>query len=194
MSYISALWDEVKADVIRNCFRKAAFDVWNDLEEADSSPLKDEDLQNFPDYATVDDDLVTICTRTLDEMIAEATTVVNEKEEDSKQDEENGQVEDDEPRQTTALTACLQHLNELRKVLTSLDHADEMLSYANKIDNFLAAIHFQNLKQMKIDTFSPAHHKNNKFQYVLLLLFCIVNALCFFFFFFLNDEQCTVNK
>ena len=144
MNYISTSWDEIKPDVIKNCFCKAAFDVWNDLEEADSSPLEDEDfqtLQNFPDYATVDDNLITSCTRTLDEMIAEATTVVNAKEEDSEQEEENGQVEDNEPTPTPTVTAGLPHLNELQKVLTSLEHADEILIYSTKIDNFLAAIH-----------------------------------------------------
>ena len=40
----------------------------------------------------------------------------------------NGQVEDDEPTSTPAVTAGLQHLIELRKVLTSLEHADETLS------------------------------------------------------------------
>ena len=86
MNYISASWDEIKSDVIRNCFQRAAFDMWNDLEETDSSPLEEEDfqtLQNFPDYAMVDDNLVTSCTWTLDEMIAVAMTVVNANEEDS---------------------------------------------------------------------------------------------------------------
>ena len=63
-------------------------------------------------------------------------------------------MEDDDL--TPTVTAGLQHLNELRKVLTSLEHVDEMLSYANKINNFLAAMHIQNLKQMKIDTFFPS--------------------------------------
>ena len=45
---------------------------------------------------------------------------------------------------------------ELQKVLTSLEHADEMLSYANKIGNFLAAMHIQNFKQTKIDTYLPS--------------------------------------
>ena len=53
-------------------------------------------------------------------------------------------MEDDDL--TPTVTAGLQHLSELRKMLTSLEHADEILSYANKIDNFLVAIHIQNLK------------------------------------------------
>ena len=125
MTFFWFLWYEIKLDVIRNCFWKAAFDVWNNLEKVDSSPLEDEDfqtLQNFPDYAMADDDYLTSCTRTLDEMIADAMTVVNAKEED------NGQVEDDLPTPTPTVTSGLQHLSELWKVLTSLQHADEMLS------------------------------------------------------------------
>ena len=112
MNDISTLWDEIKPDVIRNCFQKAVFDVWNNLVEADSSPLEGEDfqtLQNFPDYAMVDDDLVTSCTLTLDEIVADAITVLNAKKKNSEQEEENGQVEDDEP--TT--TISLQHLSDL---------------------------------------------------------------------------------
>ena len=144
MNYISTSWDEIKPNVIRNYFQKAVFDVWNDLEEADSSPLEDEGfqiLQNFPDYAMVNDDLVTSCSLTLDEMIADAIAVVNVKEEDSKQEKENEQMKDNELTPTPTVTAGFQHLSELRKVLASLKHTDEMLTYANKIDNFPSAIH-----------------------------------------------------
>ena len=78
MNYISTSWDQIKPDVTRNSFQKAAFDVWNDLEEVDSSPLEDENiqtLQNFPDNAAVDNNLVTCCYWTLDEMITDATTI-----------------------------------------------------------------------------------------------------------------------
>lgn len=42
---------------------------------------------------------------------------------------------------------------EIRKLLASLKHAEEMLSNVNKIENSLTAIHTQNLKQTKIDLF-----------------------------------------
>ena len=54
--------------------------MWNDLEQTNSSLLKDEDfqaLQNFPHYSTVEDDLMTSSTRTLDEMICDGVTVEN---------------------------------------------------------------------------------------------------------------------
>lgn len=147
--YISAAWDEIKPDVIINCFRKAAFGVLNDYEQADSSPLEDEDfqlLQNFADYATVDDELVTSSTRTLDEIIADTNLTKNKKEDDD-------QEEEDDPHNsvsTTTITAGLQHLLEIRKVLSSVENSEEMFSYVNKIENFLAEMHSQNL-QTKID-------------------------------------------
>ena len=98
MNYTSTSWDKIKPNVIRYCFQKVAFYVWNFLEEAGSSPLENEDfqtLQNFPDYAMVDNDLVTSCTWTLDGMITDAMTMVNAKEENNEQQEENRQVEDD---------------------------------------------------------------------------------------------------
>ena len=58
---------------------------------------------------------------------------MNAKVKDSEQQDKNGQVEYDEstPMPTT-VTANLQHLSELRKMLTSFEDADEMLSYADK--------------------------------------------------------------
>ncbi|KAJ8939054.1 hypothetical protein NQ318_007685 [Aromia moschata] len=47
----------------------------NETDTTDSTPTETEEiLQNFPDYATVDDALITSNTRTIDDMIADATT------------------------------------------------------------------------------------------------------------------------
>jgi len=90
--YVSAAWDEIKPNIIINCFRKAGFCVLNDFEQADTSPLEEKDfqlLQNFADYATVDDGLVTSRTRTLlDKVIADTTLVENEKEDDDQEEED----------------------------------------------------------------------------------------------------------
>ena len=59
----------------------------------------------------------------------------------SGQQEENGKVEDDNPTLTPTVNSDFQSLSELLKVLFSLELAYEILSYANKIDNLLAAIH-----------------------------------------------------
>lgn len=70
----------------------------------------------------------------LDEMICDAAIVDNAKEKDDKS--------------VLTLTVGLQYLGELQKVLSSMEHAEEKLSY-NKNDNFIAVTHIQNLKQTK---------------------------------------------
>ncbi|KAJ8935579.1 hypothetical protein NQ318_000846, partial [Aromia moschata] len=66
---------EIDPLVIKNCFRKAAFGFSDETDTTDSTPTETEEiLQNFPDYATVDDALITSNTRTIDDMIADATT------------------------------------------------------------------------------------------------------------------------
>jgi hypothetical protein len=52
---------------------------------------------------------------------------------------------------TPTITASLQHLLEIRKVLLSVENSEEMLGCFNKIENFLFETHCQNLKQSKID-------------------------------------------
>lgn len=64
----------------------------NNSEQADSSPLEEADFQllkNFVDYATVNDELVTSSTRTLDEIIADTNLVENEKEDDDQEEDQD---------------------------------------------------------------------------------------------------------
>ncbi|XP_008180069.1 tigger transposable element-derived protein 4-like [Acyrthosiphon pisum] len=75
------------------------------------SHLEEEDsqlLQNFVDYTTVDDELVTSRTQTLDEIIADTNLVENEKEDDDQEDQ-------DFPVSSSTITVGLQHLSEIRK-------------------------------------------------------------------------------
>lgn len=63
----------------------------NDFEQANSSPLEEEDfqlLQNFTDYATRDDELVTSSTRILNEIIADMNFVENEKQNNDQEKED----------------------------------------------------------------------------------------------------------
>jgi hypothetical protein len=48
------------------------------------------------------------------------------------------------------LFTYLQHLTEIRKVLSSVENYEEMLSFLNKIENVLAEMHCQHRKQTKI--------------------------------------------
>ncbi|KAL4113580.1 hypothetical protein QTP88_017187 [Uroleucon formosanum] len=149
--YVSAACDEILPDVIINYFWKAAFGILDNSEQANSSTLEEEDfqlLQNFVDYTTEDDELVTSSTQTLDEIIADTNLVENEKEDDDQEEKDQ-----DFPVSTPTITAGLQHLSEIRKVLSSVENSEEMLGCLNKIENSLADTHYQNLKQSKIDNF-----------------------------------------
>ena len=109
MNCISAPRDAIKPDVIKNCFRKGKFGVWNDLEQTKSSSLKDEDfqsLQNFVDYTTTEDDR---SIRILYGMIADAMTVETAQKEDDRQEEE------DESISTATVAVVLHYVSELRK-------------------------------------------------------------------------------
>ena len=41
INYNSAAWNEIKPNVIRNCFQKGRLCVWNDLKQIDNLPLED---------------------------------------------------------------------------------------------------------------------------------------------------------
>jgi hypothetical protein len=117
--------------------------VLNNSEQANSSTLKEEDfqlLQNFADYATIDDELVTSSTRTLDEINADTNLVENEKEDNDQEEEDQ-----DFPLSTPLITTSLQHLSEIRKVLSSVENSEEMLGCLNKIEKFLSETHCPNL-------------------------------------------------
>uniref|UniRef100_A0A2S2QJV8 Uncharacterized protein n=1 Tax=Sipha flava TaxID=143950 RepID=A0A2S2QJV8_9HEMI len=57
------------------------------------------------------------------------------------------------PVSTPTITVGLQHLTEIRKVLSSVKNSEEMLGCLNKIENFLAQTHCQHRKQTKIYQF-----------------------------------------
>jgi len=71
-------------------------------------------------HYTVDDKLVTSSTRTLDKIIADTNLVKNEKENDDQEEEDNTVY-------TPTVTAGVQHVSEIRKVLSSVENAEEML-------------------------------------------------------------------
>jgi hypothetical protein len=48
------------------------------------------------------------------------------------------------------LFTCLQHLTEIRKVISPVGNSEEMLGCLNKIENFLAKTHCQHRNQTKI--------------------------------------------
>lgn len=85
--YISIAWDEIKPEMIKNCFNKAYFgnvshevpnvlnsNEWQDYEEA------------YPGYTSIDDQLITSETLDIEEIISQAT--VNDEPDDPKDEEE----------------------------------------------------------------------------------------------------------
>lgn len=100
-------------------------------------------MQNFLDYATVNDELVTSSIRTLDEIIADINYI---------EQIDNEEKEDDSVSIPT-ITDDLQHFLELRKLLFSLIHAEKMFCYINKVGNFLSEKQNHNFKQQQTDSF-----------------------------------------
>lgn len=67
--------------------------------------------------------------------------------------------EEDDPASIPTITAGLQHLWEIWKVLSSVEHAEEMLDYVNKTENFLVETRCRNLEWTEIDTFVNIYFK-----------------------------------
>lgn len=57
--------------------------------------------------------------------------------------------EEDNPVETPTILASFQRLPE--EILSSVEHAKEMLGYVVQMENFFDEKNFQNLKQTKID-------------------------------------------
>jgi hypothetical protein len=128
---VSAAWDEITADVIKNCFRKAKF------------------VEEFPGYAEIDEDIATSNIRSIDQIItdkiapADVTSI----------DEESEDEEEDNITPILPVVNALDYVNELRRLVVSFDDADESLNHLNKIENFLYSKNIKNMKQRKIDDF-----------------------------------------
>ncbi|KAJ8948671.1 hypothetical protein NQ318_004459 [Aromia moschata] len=121
---------------------KAAFGFLDGTDTTDSTPTETEEiLLNFPDYATVDDAIVTSNTRTID----------------GSEREESDSEEGDDHSPTPTVSAGLQNVGELRKVISTPENAEDMLIYINRINNFLSTHAIKNLKQSTLDMFLSGH-------------------------------------
>ncbi|KAJ8936905.1 hypothetical protein NQ318_010932 [Aromia moschata] len=87
-------------------------------------------------------------TAIIDDMIADATTdpVLSER-------EESDSEEEDDHSPTPTVSAGLQNMGKLRKLISTLKNAEDMLIYFNRIDNFLSTHATKNLKQSTLDRF-----------------------------------------
>ncbi|KAE9528840.1 hypothetical protein AGLY_012415 [Aphis glycines] len=148
LHYVSAAWDEITADVIKNCFRKAKF-VEGDYSAVEKSCEDFQELEEFPGYAEIDEDVATSNIRSIDQIItdkiapADVTSI----------DEESEDEEEDDTTPILPVVNALDYVNELRRLVASFDDADESLNHLNKIENFLYSKNIKNMKQRKIDDF-----------------------------------------
>ncbi|KAL4126942.1 hypothetical protein QTP88_011140 [Uroleucon formosanum] len=148
LHYVSAAWDEITADVIKNCFRKAKF-VEGDYSAVKKSSEDFQELEEFPGYAEIDEDVATSNIRSIDQIItdkiapADVTSI----------DEESEDGEEDDTTPILPVVNALDYVNELRRLVASFDDADESLNHLNKIENFLYSKNIKNMKQRKIDDF-----------------------------------------
>ncbi|GFT16916.1 hypothetical protein TNCV_3193811 [Trichonephila clavipes] len=112
----------------------------------------EEILQNFPDYAAVDDALITSSTRTLGDIIADSLSLTTSDPVGSEREKSDSEEEDDH-LPTPSVSAGLQIVGELRKLISTMGNAEDMLTYVNRIDNFLSTHATKNLKQSTLDRF-----------------------------------------
>ncbi|GFV23807.1 tigger transposable element-derived protein 4 [Trichonephila clavipes] len=154
--FITAAWDEIDPLIIKNCFRKAAFkfsDEPNTTDNIISNITETEEiLQNFPDYAAVDDALITSSTRTLGDIIADSLSLTTS-DPWGVREKRVTQEEEDDHLPTPSVSAGLQIVGELRKLISTMENAEDMLTYVNRIDNFLSTHATKNLKQSTLDRF-----------------------------------------
>lgn len=61
--------------------------------------------------------------------------------ENEKEDDDHVYEDADNPVSALIIIAGLQHLSEIRKVLSSVENAGKMFGYLNEIENFLAERH-----------------------------------------------------
>lgn len=63
---------------------------------------------------------------------------------------QNDPEEKDDPVSAPTITAGLQHLSEIQKVLFSVEHAEEMLGHVTNKKNFLVESYSQHFKHTEI--------------------------------------------
>lgn len=145
--YVSIAWDEIKPEVIKNCFNKAYFD---NVSQEDPHVLDSDEFRDFeevyPGYTSIDDQLITNEALELEEIINQAT--VNDEPDEPSDDEE----EYIPPLPSIAST--VQSISTLRQALTATDGSENMLLYLGRVENFLLNKYKNNvLKQPTITTF-----------------------------------------
>ncbi|KAL4148098.1 hypothetical protein QTP88_002400 [Uroleucon formosanum] len=80
------------------------------------------ELEEFPGYAEIHEEIATSNTRSIDQIITE---------------EKSEEEEEDDITQILPVKNALDHVNDLRRLIASFDNANETLYRLNKNENFL---------------------------------------------------------
>ncbi|KAL4122036.1 hypothetical protein QTP88_014443 [Uroleucon formosanum] len=130
--YVSIAWDEIKPEVIKNCFNKAYF---GNVSQEDPHVLDSDEFRDFeevyPGYTSIDDQLITNEALELEEIINQAT--VNDEPDEPSDDEE----EYIPPLPSIAST--VQSISTLRQALTATDGSENMLLYLENLRSMSTA-------------------------------------------------------
>ena len=143
MHYISTAWNDMKPEVIRNCFRRAH------IGEGGEEALPDEDATEYADfteYLTIDDGIVTAELRTIEQLVDDRDQNPEEETED----------EEEEARPIPSAGAALNSLSAVRDFVSSIPESQEMLSLIGKVENFIVNEGVAQKKQTRIDSFLQA--------------------------------------
>ncbi|GFT06051.1 tigger transposable element-derived protein 4 [Trichonephila clavipes] len=129
--FITAAWDEIDPLIIKR--RHSNFQT-SQIPPTISYQIsqKQEILQNFPDYAAVDDALITSSTRTLGDIIADSLSLTTSDPVGSEREKSDSEEEDDH-LPTPSVSAGLQIVGELRKLISTMENAEDMLIYVTDL-------------------------------------------------------------
>lgn len=153
INYITAAWESVRPDVIKNCFAKAGI-KWSDQEIMPEPEIEKEEeavFENYPEYVTVDDDIATTEVRSLQEIVVDITgTRCNA-------DESDGDDDDDEDRNIPApptAAAALTALYDVRRYVSNVPGiSNEAITKISELETLILNSSFKKVKQNKIENY-----------------------------------------
>ncbi|KAL3214375.1 hypothetical protein MRX96_051495 [Rhipicephalus microplus] len=144
MQVLSTVWAQIQPGIVKNCFRKAGFQVdsdctdclpqedqpdpgvWSAVEEAFGS-------QQFSDYVTVDDDLVSSEQLTDEEIVAQIRQVPNAEQEEERNEEGNSGIVTEEVTTSQALDYIQGLKNYFEQQATTSDEMNTLVMMETRI-------------------------------------------------------------
>lgn len=146
MLYVTTAWATTKPSSIESCFRKARFTT-DSHEEEMNDVIFDDVLLQFPNYASLDDD---VCPNEMRDT-EEITQDFWRQKSIQMRNKRNRKRNKISPRGSAYQKISFRSSQELRKFFPSLENSEELLQTLNKLENFLALEVSKRAKQTKID-------------------------------------------